>query len=139
MRPKRFDSNCCGIDWSCRIGCPCLLEALHRAVQSGKNTTGRERRQLVLWCRLRGGRKSGSKLPHSKSDDDGFLVFAEDAAEGVGDFADGGVGFDGGEDGGEEIFGGGGPAREVREARVLSTRGPPLAGRAPSRAPPSPT
>ena len=38
------------------------------------------------------------------SDDDGFLVFAEDAAEGVGDFAYGGVGFDGGEDGGEEIF-----------------------------------
>src|SRR5260370_645382 len=116
MRPKRFHSNCCGIDWSCRLGCPCLLEELHRAVQSGKNTTGRERRQLVLWCRLRGGRKSGSKLPHSKSDDDGFLVFAEDAAEGVGDFADGGVGFDGGEDGGEEILGGGGAALEFGEA-----------------------
>src|SRR5260370_1304028 len=115
MRPKRFDSNCCGIDWSCRIGCPCLLEALHRAVQSGKNTTGRERRQLVLWCRLRGGRKSGSKLPHPKSDDDGLLVFAEDAAEGVGDFADGGVGFDGGENGGEEVFGGGGAALEFGE------------------------
>src|SRR5712664_1127339 len=49
------------------------------------------------------------------SDDDGFLVFAEDAAEGVGDFTDGGVGFDGGEDGGEEIFGGGGAALEFGE------------------------
>src|SRR5712664_2591302 len=120
MRPKGFESNCCGIDWSCRIGCPCLLEALHRAVQSGKNTTGRERRQLVLWCRLRGGRKSGSELPHSKSDDDGFLVFAEDAAEGVGDFARGGVGFDGGEDGGEEIFGSGGAALELGESRFCA-------------------
>ena len=46
------------------------------------------------------------------SDDDGFLVFAEDVAEGVGDFAYGGVGFDGGEDGGEEIFRGGGTALE---------------------------
>ena len=34
------------------------------------------------------------------SDDDGFLVFAEGAAEGVGDFAYCGVGFDGGENGG---------------------------------------
>jgi hypothetical protein len=38
------------------------------------------------------------------SDDDGFVVFAEDAAEGVGDFADGGVGFDGGENRREEIL-----------------------------------
>src|SRR5216684_2293561 len=59
--------------------------------------------------------ESGSKLPHSKSDDDGFLVFAEDAAEGVGNFADSGVGFDGGEDGGKEIFGGGGAALEFSE------------------------
>ena len=49
-------------------------------------------------------------------DDDGFLVFAEDAAEGVGDFADGGVGFDGGENGGQEIFGGGGAALEFGES-----------------------
>src|SRR5260370_12214639 len=110
MRPKRFDSNCCGIDWSCRIGCPCLLEALHRAVQSGKNTTGRERRQLVLWCRLRGGRKNGSKLPHSKTDEDGFLVFAPDAAGGGGEFAAGGGGFDGGGGGGGGIFVGVGAA-----------------------------
>src|SRR5204863_8067681 len=41
------------------------------------------------------------------SDDHGFPVFAEDAAEGVGDFADRGIGFDGGEDGGEEVFGSG--------------------------------
>jgi len=53
-----------------------------------------------------------SELPHSKLDDYGFLVFAEEASEGVGDFADGGVGFDGGEDGGEKIFGGGGAALE---------------------------
>lgn len=44
------------------------------------------------------------------SDDDGLLVFAEDAAEGVGDFADAGVGFDGGENGWKEIFGGSGAA-----------------------------
>ena len=49
------------------------------------------------------------------SDDDGFLVFAEDAAEGVGDFAYGGVGFDGVEDGGEEIFCGGGAALKFGE------------------------
>ena len=52
------------------------------------------------------------------SDDDGFVVFAEDAAEGVGDFADGGVGFDGGEDGGHEIFGGAGAAFEFGEGRA---------------------
>ena len=45
-------------------------------------------------------------------DDDGFVVFAIDAAEGVGDFAYGGVGFDGGEDGGEKIFASGGAALE---------------------------
>ena len=37
---------------------------------------------------------------------------AEDLAESVGDFADGGVRFDGGEDGGEKIFGGAGAALE---------------------------
>src|SRR5690349_10752410 len=40
----------------------------------------------------------------SALDDDGFLIFAEVSTEGVGDFADGGVGFDGSEDGGKEIF-----------------------------------
>src|SRR5882757_1863199 len=88
----------------------------------GKNTIERARRQPVLWCREeaddgdgRAGRKSGGEPPHSKLDDDRFLVFAEDAAEGVGDFADGGVGFDGGENGGEEIFSGGGAALEFGE------------------------
>src|SRR5258706_7793978 len=57
----------------------------------------------------------GKEYYSKKSDDDGFLVFAEDAAEGVGDFADGGVGFDGGEDGGKKIFGGGGAALEFGE------------------------
>src|SRR5580704_16872667 len=46
------------------------------------------------------------------SDDDRLLVFTEDVAEGVGDFADGGLGFDGSEDGGEKIFCGGGAALE---------------------------
>src|SRR6266850_2065418 len=55
----------------------------------------------------------GEEYYSKKSDDHGFLVFAEDAAEGVGDFADGGVGFDGGEDGGEEIFGSGGAALDI--------------------------
>ena len=45
-------------------------------------------------------------------DDDGFLVFAVDAAEGVGDFANGGVGLDGGENRWEQIFGGAGAAFE---------------------------
>src|SRR5712664_3862355 len=56
------------------------------------------------------------------SDDDGLLVFAEDAAEGIGDFADGGVGCDGGEDGGEEIFGGGGAALEFGEGGFCTDR-----------------
>ncbi len=46
----------------------------------------------------------------SALNDDRFLVFAEDLAEGVGDFAHGGVGFDGREDGGQEIFCAGGAA-----------------------------
>src|SRR5216683_317378 len=57
--------------------------------------------------------KTISNIAPPLSDDDGFLVFAEDAAEGVGDFADGGVGFDGGEDGREKIFGSGGAALEL--------------------------
>jgi hypothetical protein len=43
-------------------------------------------------------------------DDYGFLVFAEGAAEGIGDFADCGVGFDGLQDGGHQILGGAGAA-----------------------------
>src|SRR5467141_4638819 len=61
------------------------------------------------------GNPGGEEYYSKKSDDHGFLVFAEDAAEGVGDFADGGVGFDGGEDGGKKIFGGGGAALELGE------------------------
>src|SRR6267143_626017 len=59
------------------------------------------------------GNPGGEEYYSKKSDDDGFRVFAKDAAEGVGDFADGGVGFDGGEDGGKEIFGSGGAALEL--------------------------
>ena len=44
-----------------------------------------------------------------------FLVFAEDAAEGVGDFADRSVGFDGCEDGGEKILGRSGAALKLIE------------------------
>src|SRR5258706_7101440 len=66
------------------------------------------------------GNPGGEEYYSKKSDDHGFLVFAEDAAEGVGDFADGGVGFDGGEDGGEEIFGSGGAALELGESRFFA-------------------
>src|SRR5258706_13548432 len=65
----------------------------------------------------------GKEYYSKKSDDDGFLVFAEDAAEGVGDFADGGVGFDSGEDGGEKIFGSGGAALELGESRFCAGGG----------------
>src|SRR5205807_689993 len=54
-----------------------------------------------------------SNMGASVLNDDRFLVFAEDAAEGIGNFADGGVGFDGGEDGREEVFGSGGDALEL--------------------------
>ena len=49
-------------------------------------------------------------------DDDGFAVFAELAAKSVGNFSHGGIGFNGGEDGGEQIFGGGGAASELRQS-----------------------
>jgi len=48
-------------------------------------------------------------------DDDRFLIFTENLAEGVGDFAYGGVGFDSGEDGREEILSGMGAALEFGE------------------------
>ena len=43
-------------------------------------------------------------------DDYGFLVFAEGAPQGVGDFAHCGEGFHGCQDGGDQILGGGGAA-----------------------------
>src|SRR5215472_2103395 len=52
---------------------------------------------------------------NSASNDNGFLIFAEDAAEGVGDFADGGVGFDGREDRREKILCRGGSMLEFGE------------------------
>src|SRR5580700_5870453 len=52
------------------------------------------------------------------SDDDGFLVFAEGAAEGVGDFADRGVGFDGGQNCGHQVFGGVRAALDLGEGGV---------------------
>src|SRR5260370_34820186 len=106
MRPTRFDSNCCGIDWSCRIGCPCLLEALHRAVQSGKNTTGRERRQLVLWGRMRGGGEKGGDTPRPQKENDAMLGLPRDAAGGGAELVSVGVG--------DWPGGGGGGARCAR-------------------------
>src|SRR6267143_652314 len=50
-----------------------------------------------------------------ESNNDGLLVFAEDAAEGVGDFSDRGVGLDGGEDRGEKILRCAGEALELGE------------------------
>src|SRR5882672_4216129 len=52
-----------------------------------------------------------------KLDDNGFLILTEDAAERIGNFADGGVGFDGGKDGGEEILWSGGAALELGKRR----------------------
>src|SRR5258705_5290515 len=69
------------------------------------------------------GNPGGEEYYSKKSDDHGFLVFAEDAAEGVGDFADGGVGFDGGEDGGEATFGRGGAAAGFGGSRICSGGG----------------
>src|SRR6266853_4550270 len=73
----------------------------------------REQAQRFRWVRRLARRSQTCGPPFL--DDHGLLVFAEDAAEGVGDFANGGVGLDGGEDGGEEIFGGGGAALEFGE------------------------
>src|SRR5207249_12262489 len=62
------------------------------------------------------------KSPTRFLDHHRFLIFAEEAAEGVGDFADGGVGFDGGEDGGEKIFVSGGPALELGKRGLYAGR-----------------
>jgi hypothetical protein len=43
-------------------------------------------------------------LAATRLDNNRLLIFAEEAAKGVGDFADSGVSFDGGENGGEKIF-----------------------------------
>src|SRR6266849_1601434 len=51
-------------------------------------------------------------------DDDGFLVLAEHAAQGIGDFADGGIGFDGGEDCRQEILRCDGAALEFGECGI---------------------
>jgi len=54
-------------------------------------------------------RKTSREVAELKND--GFLVFAELVAEGVGNFADGGVRLDGGENGGNEVFAAAGTAR----------------------------
>ena len=46
------------------------------------------------------------------------MILAVDAAEGVRDFANRGVGFDGGENGGEKIFTVAGAAIQFREGRL---------------------
>ena len=81
----------------------------------------RTRHRFSATCTGKGGDSAGDydqqsdleQISPPRSDDDGFLVFAEDAAKGVGDFADGGISFDGSEDGGEKIFGSGGAALEL--------------------------
>src|SRR5580698_379740 len=60
-----------------------------------KRGAGVGQRQRQRHTPLRVGCRQAESLSHS-SDDYGFLVFAEGAAEGVGDFTDGDVGFDGG-------------------------------------------
>ena len=50
------------------------------------------------------------------------MVFTEDVAEGIGDFAYRRIGFDGGEEGGEEIFGGGGAAGKFAKGGFCAGR-----------------
>ena len=71
-----------------------------RAASRGK--TQAERAPLT---RMERGQRVRQSLDHYR-----FLVFAEGLAEGVGDFAYGSEGFYGGEDGRDEVFGGGGAA-----------------------------
>src|SRR6266850_2279939 len=54
----------------------------------------------------------------SLSNDDGFLVFAKNTAEGVGDFTDGGVGLDGREDRREKVLRCSGAALEFGECEI---------------------
>jgi hypothetical protein len=68
----------------------------------------------VLTSAIREVEPLASQTPDS--DDDGFLVLAEDLAERVRDFTDRGVGFYGREDGREEIFRKGGAAPEFGES-----------------------
>src|SRR4029077_8523528 len=53
------------------------------------------------------------------SDDNRLLVFAEGAAEGVGNFADRGERLDGVEDGGHQVFGGAGAALDFGESGLV--------------------
>ena len=85
-----------------------------------------------VWRRSE-SKKAGARLPRSTLDDDGFLIFAEDAAEGVGDFADRGVGFDGGEDSRKKILGGRGAALEFGEGGFGADRIALGAGRSAGR------
>src|SRR6266436_3796814 len=87
--------------------------------RNGNNTTARLRRACTS--------ASPRKFIHFAdaayaSDDDGLLVFAEHAAKGVGNFADSGVGFDGGEDGRKKILSRASAALEFGE-RGLGARG----------------
>ena len=56
----------------------------------------------------------------SPLNDDGFLVFAEHAAQGVGDFTDRGVGLNSVEDCREKVLRTGGAALELRECGLNS-------------------
>jgi hypothetical protein len=54
----------------------------------------------------------------TNSDDDGFLILAEDAAESGGDLTDRSVTFDGGENPRKEVLRGGGAALELGDCRL---------------------
>src|SRR6185437_10749613 len=66
-----------------------------------------EARMSLNFCRTR-----------ANLNEDGFLVFSEGTAQGIRDFAQGGVRFDGREDGGHKIFCGAGAAFDFGEGGV---------------------
>jgi len=72
--------------------------AIHK--QRPYKFNGKEPARRPSTLPLAGSQDEPARRLACDSDYDGFLVFAEGAAEGVGDFAYCGVGFDGGEDGG---------------------------------------
>ena len=72
-----------------------------------------EQSESCLWGQVVADRCKLS-VPCDRLDDDGFLVFAEETAQGVGDFADRGVGFDRSENCWQKVLAGGGTAGEFR-------------------------
>ncbi len=84
----------------------------------GKNTTRESTRQLCFRAEneaRRGNSEADGRAANDSLDDDRFVVFAVDAPEGIRDFADGGVGFDSGENRGEQVFAGAGTTLKFGE------------------------